>query len=144
MECFGTTDFDNNSRLITLSAIIITVYGIIFLDNRWSEPCEVLINLISAVVPWENQMNVVQTDLFLQTHISHVSQSSGNRQSCVKRELVSWTDTHGTCIVEDTAYRDNTYAAVVPMADGGEVISSLLWYPNRVWWCSGALVRYQV
>ena len=22
MECFGTTDFDNNSRLITLSAII--------------------------------------------------------------------------------------------------------------------------
>jgi hypothetical protein len=23
MECFGTTDFDNNSRLITLSAIII-------------------------------------------------------------------------------------------------------------------------
>jgi hypothetical protein len=24
MECFGTTDFDNNSRLITLSAIIIS------------------------------------------------------------------------------------------------------------------------
>jgi hypothetical protein len=23
MECFGTTDFDNNSRMITLSAIII-------------------------------------------------------------------------------------------------------------------------
>jgi len=24
MECFGTTDFDNNSRLITLSVIIIS------------------------------------------------------------------------------------------------------------------------
>jgi len=24
MECFGTTDFDNNSRLITLSAIVIS------------------------------------------------------------------------------------------------------------------------
>jgi len=24
MECFGTTDFDNNSRLITLSEIIIS------------------------------------------------------------------------------------------------------------------------
>ena len=24
MECFGTTDFDNNSRLITLSTIIIS------------------------------------------------------------------------------------------------------------------------
>jgi len=24
MECFGTTDFDNNSRLITLSAIMIS------------------------------------------------------------------------------------------------------------------------
>jgi len=24
MECFGTTDFDNNSRLIILSAIIIS------------------------------------------------------------------------------------------------------------------------
>jgi hypothetical protein len=24
MECFGTTDFDNNSRLITLPAIIIS------------------------------------------------------------------------------------------------------------------------
>jgi len=24
MECFGTTGFDNNSRLITLSAIIIS------------------------------------------------------------------------------------------------------------------------
>ena len=33
MECFGTTDFDNNSRLITLSAIIIaasTIYIYIF------------------------------------------------------------------------------------------------------------------
>ena len=31
MECFGTTDFDNNSRLITLSAIIISgLHCIIF------------------------------------------------------------------------------------------------------------------
>jgi len=22
------------------------------------------------------------------------------------------------------------------MAYGGEVISSLIWYPSRVWWCS--------
>jgi uncharacterized membrane protein YhfC len=27
MECFGTTDFDNNSRLITLSAAASTVFN---------------------------------------------------------------------------------------------------------------------
>ena len=26
--------------------------------------------------------------------------------------------------------------------DGGEVISSLLWHPSRVWWCSWALVAH--
>ena len=32
MECFGTTDFDNNSRLITLSAIIISGLHCIKMD----------------------------------------------------------------------------------------------------------------
>jgi len=32
MECFGTTDFDNNSRLITLSAIIISGLHCTFLS----------------------------------------------------------------------------------------------------------------
>jgi hypothetical protein len=38
MECFGTTDFDNNSRLITLSAIIISglhcVYIYIYIERE--------------------------------------------------------------------------------------------------------------
>jgi hypothetical protein len=34
MECFGTTDFDNNSRLITLSAIIISGLHCISLHPR--------------------------------------------------------------------------------------------------------------
>jgi len=29
---------------------------------------------------------------------------------------------------------------VAPMADGVEVISSSLWHPSRVWWCSWELV----
>ena len=33
MECFGTTDFDNNSRLITLSVIIIS--GLHCIKNKW-------------------------------------------------------------------------------------------------------------
>jgi len=34
---------------------------------------------------------------------------------------------------------------IVPMADGGEVSSSSLWHPSRVWWCSWELVGwYQV
>jgi hypothetical protein len=33
MECFGTTDFDNNSRLITISAIIISgLYRIMYVN----------------------------------------------------------------------------------------------------------------
>jgi hypothetical protein len=36
MECFGTTDFDNNSRLITLSAIIIS--GLNHIKNVVSTP----------------------------------------------------------------------------------------------------------
>jgi hypothetical protein len=34
MECFGTTDFDNNSRLIALSASIIRGLHYIFLFNK--------------------------------------------------------------------------------------------------------------
>jgi hypothetical protein len=32
MECFGTTDFDNNSRLITLTAIVISGVHCIKMD----------------------------------------------------------------------------------------------------------------
>jgi hypothetical protein len=43
MECFGTTDFDNDSRLITLSAIIISgLHCIYTLIHRWvsqPKPC---------------------------------------------------------------------------------------------------------
>jgi hypothetical protein len=35
MECFGTTDFDNNSRLITLSAIIISGLHCIIILNKF-------------------------------------------------------------------------------------------------------------
>jgi hypothetical protein len=34
MECFGTTDFDNNSRLITLSAIIISGLHCIYIYTK--------------------------------------------------------------------------------------------------------------
>jgi len=34
MECFGTTDFDNNSRLITLSAIIISGLHCIIISSK--------------------------------------------------------------------------------------------------------------
>ena len=37
MECFGTTDFDNNSRLITLSAIIISGLHCITIDRNQSQ-----------------------------------------------------------------------------------------------------------
>ena len=37
MDCFGTTDFDNNSRLITLSAIIIRGLHCILKSSRLSQ-----------------------------------------------------------------------------------------------------------
>jgi hypothetical protein len=37
MECFGTTDFDNNSRLITLSTIIISCLHCIRIDRQTSD-----------------------------------------------------------------------------------------------------------
>jgi hypothetical protein len=42
MECFGTTDFDNNSRLITLSAIIISGLRCIMLAIGISSFAEVM------------------------------------------------------------------------------------------------------
>jgi hypothetical protein len=39
MECFGTTDFDKNSRLITLSAIIIS--GLHCISSKFSIPTKV-------------------------------------------------------------------------------------------------------
>jgi len=33
---------------------------------------------------------------------------------------------------------------VVPVANGVQVISSLLWHPSRVWWCSWALVLVRI
>jgi hypothetical protein len=51
MECFGTTDFDNNNRLITLSVIIISgvdcIYNISRLRVKTSLVTEIYIKINS-------------------------------------------------------------------------------------------------
>jgi hypothetical protein len=48
MECFGTTDFDNNGRLITLSEIIISGLHCVYVHNNNNLKCTILPVVIGA------------------------------------------------------------------------------------------------
>ena len=66
MECFGTTDFDNNSRLITLSAIIISGLHCttirISISNNMNK-INIIVNYVLNF-PSDYKMNYVR-DIFL-------------------------------------------------------------------------------
>jgi len=44
------------------------------------------------------------------------SRSIGNKQSCLQRDLGVRTHTQCLCMVQDTAYHDNTFVVVVVAA----------------------------
>jgi hypothetical protein len=72
MECFGTTDFDNNSRLITLSAIIISGLhciriGTRFRRNQWQHEVMEDVRIVGGE-DWQGKVyNREEWKVFLRT-----------------------------------------------------------------------------
>ena len=111
MECFGTTDFDNNSRLITLSAIIISGLHCIYIDDVYidSRHC-----VLVALYAYVGSLTIVYDNLPCMQHKSNKRVAPYRGQNISPKHVAAWYNKH--------KHFPNSWqsACVFPFSLGGE------------------------